>query len=559
MQAFLFRINKIILILTIRKRKASLITKNNAIIAASLHSVWNYFLMKNTRTICSVLLALLPSLAIAQSSFIVTTPETKTAQYFNSINTDSAALLAFLENMPKGGDLHIHLAGAVYPENLITYAKDDKFCLDPQNFTVSVQSNCNTYTLGDLADHPDVYNKTIDAWSLRNFNSATESQHDHFFNTFFKVFPLIGPHDASILSEIVTRAANENISYLELITTGFDLNIPTTADGDPAMALGKRVGWNDNFAQLRQTLMSQGMPQIITQLRQHLDTMEATSRAQLHCDSATPAPGCAVKVRYLYFALREQQPAEFFAQMLSAFEMANSDPRVVGVNIVQAEDGYIALRDYDLQMRIINYLHTVYPKVHITLHAGELSPASVTPENLRFHIRDAVEIAHADRIGHGVDIAYESNSQQLLNEMAQKHILVEMNLTSNADLLGITGDDDPLPLYLDNHVPVVLSTDDEGVLRTDLTREFERAILTYHLSYPTIKTMVRNSISYSFLPGNSLWQSYNNFMPVTACAHDKLGSTNATTTCQQFLQSSEKAQMQWQLEGKFAKFEQAYS
>ncbi len=47
------------------------------------------------------------------------------------------------------------------------------------------------------------------------------------------------------------------------------------------------------------------------------------------------------------------------------------------------------------------------------------------------HIRLAVEQAHAERIGHGVDIMYEDRPTELLKEMAAKHILVEINLTSN--------------------------------------------------------------------------------------------------------------------------------
>ena len=204
---------------------------------------------------------------------------------------------------------------------------------------------------------------------------------------------------------------------------------------------------------------------------------------------------------------------------------------------------------------MIGYLHSVYPHVHISLHAGELAPDNVTPEELRNHIRQAVEIAHAERIGHGVDIAYEDNAEQLMQEMTAKNIMVEINLTSNAKLLGIQGKEHPFPLYLRNHVPVALSTDDEGVLRTDITREYQHAVLTYQLDYLTLKRLARNSITYAFLPGASLWKEAANAVPVSACKKDSLGSAKPSADCQQFLAKSEKAKMQWQLEKQFNDFE----
>ena len=91
-----------------------------------------------------------------------------------------------------------------------------------------------------------------------------------------------------------------------------------------------------------------------------------------------------------------------------------------GINFVMPEDGFVSMRDYTLHMKMVEYLHAVYPKVHITLHAGELAPGLVPPEGLRFHIRQAVEMGHAERIGHGVDVMYEDDAPALLKEMARE-------------------------------------------------------------------------------------------------------------------------------------------
>ena len=182
------------------------------------------------------------------------------------------------------------------------------------------------------------------------------------------------------------------------------------------------------------------------------------------------------------------------------------------------EDGFISMRDYTLQMKMLDYLHSVYPKVHITLHAGELAPGLVPPEGLRFHIRQAVELGHAERIGHGVDVMYEDNAQGLLKEMAQKHVMVEINLSSNEGILGIKGDEHPFPIYRAAHVPVALSTDDEGVSRIDITHEYVRAALDYHLSYADLKQLARTGMEHDFLPGASLWAAPDVFTtPAAAC------------------------------------------
>ena len=61
--------------------------------------------------------------------------------------------------------------------------------------------------------------------------------------------------------------------------------------------------------------------------------------------------------------------------------------------------------------------------------------------------------------------------------------MVEINLSSNEGILGITGNKHPFQYYRAAHVPVALSTDDQGVSRIDLTHEYVRAANDYHLSY----------------------------------------------------------------------------
>jgi adenosine deaminase len=145
---------------------------------------------------------------------------------------------------------------------------------------------------------------------------------------------------------------------------------------------------------------------------------------------------------------------------------------------------------------------------------------------------------------------YEKNAHALLKEMAEKHVMVEINLTSNDVILGITGKQHPVTAYLAADVPIALSTDDEGVSRIDLTHEYVRAVEEFGLGYLDLKRSARTSIEHSFLPGTDLWAVEDSFTTVNAaCAIPLSGE------CRVFLTKSEKAQQQWNLEQRFTIFE----
>jgi hypothetical protein len=324
------------------------------------------------------------------------------------------------------------------------------------------------------------------------------------------------------------------------------------AGNGPIAQLGGGTGFDGNFEETAAKLKSAGLPNLVTALKTRVDEIERVRQEVLHCDKEPASAPCKVAVRYVYQVLRELPKAQVFAQVLAGFQMAASDPRVVAINLVQPEDGINSMRDYHLHMQMVEFAGRLYPKVHITLHAGELTSGLVPPDGLRFHIREAVEIGHAERIGHGVDIMYETGAVELLKEMRAKRIAVEINLTSNDLILGVKGSDHPFPIYRKYGIPVVISTDDEGVNRSHLTQEYQRAVLTYGLTYADLKQIVRNSLEYSFLSGDSYWSDANYRLPVKACAASLTGKA-----CTVFLAGSEKAAAQVDLEKRFVEFEAA--
>ena len=473
---------------------------------------------------------------------------------------DPLALRVFLVTMPKGADLHNHLSGAVYAESFIRAAVEDNLCVDPaSNSFAKPQSAPDTPqgqpVCGDgkvpaaqALKNQHLYDALVDAFSMRDFvPSAGISGHDHFFDTFAKFSGTDVRHTGEWLDEVATRAAAQNEQYLELMAT------PTA----PHLAAAVRdAGWTDDLKQQRDALLSRGLREDIPAASAYWDHAEATRRQREHCGEAGEQPACKVTARYIYQVARGNPKELVFAQALLGFEVAKADPRVVGINFVQPEDGYTSMADYALQMRMVGFLHELYPQVHISLHAGELAPGLVPPEALCCHVRLAIEQAHAERIGHGVDVMYENHPHELLKEMRAKHVMVEINLTSNDVILGIRGKDHPFPIYRRFQVPVAFSTDDEGVSRIDRTNEYVRAVLTYDLKYRDLKQMVRTGLEHSFLPGKSLWREPDAFTRAVAeCGRDPLGAEKPSASCAAFLKSSEKAQQQWELERRLRAWE----
>jgi hypothetical protein len=424
-------------------------------------------------------------------------PEQRTASYFETIRKSPPQLEAFLRAMPKGGDLHNHLIGAAYAESYIQLAANDKLCIDRKTLGF-VQPPCDssheTIPAETAFTDAALYRAMIHALSMRDFHpysqpDVSESGEDHFFATFGRFVVVANAHMGELLAEVAWRAGHQNESYLEL-TLGLD---------HAAMALGSKVGWSDNFDEMGTKLNAAGIEVAVHDVRKALDGAEAQKNKLLNCDDPAHADaGCKVTIRYIHEVLRAMPKEQVFAQAMLGFLLANSDHRYVSVNPVQPEDDYISMRDYKLHMRIFGYFHNLYPKVHLTEHAGELAPGLVPPDGLRFHIREAVEVGHAQRIGHGVDVTQEDRPDDLLREMAAKHVAVEICLTSNDLILGVKGDRHPFPVYRKFGVPVVLATDDEGVSRIDLTHEYLRAVLDYGLTYADLKKLVQDSIEYSF-------------------------------------------------------------
>ena len=209
-----------------------------------------------------------------------------------------------------------------------------------------------------------------------------------------------------------------------------------------------------------------------------------------------------VTCRYQGYASRGGEPLKVFAQLYMVHKACKNDSKklLVGCNIVAAENGEKSMLYYRLHMEMLAVLADQFPTVKTSLHAGELTLGLGRPEHLTYHISEALKTAKAHRIGHGVDLPFESDYNTILGLMSLKKspIPVEINLTSNEFILGVKDSEHPIKLYHKAGVPIIISTDDPGILRTSLTEQYTLATLRYGFSYAEIRRFAFNSIEYGF-------------------------------------------------------------
>lgn len=479
--------------------------------------------------------------------------EQRAAKRFEALRKTPPQLFAFLKKMPKGGDLHSHLTGAIYAESFVQWSASKNLCVNQTTFVLS-QPPCDSsggqVPVSNALTNTVLYRQLIDAWSMRNGQYSGASGHADFFDSFTRFGPAAVGQLGPMLAEVSSRAARGNVSYLELMFT---------PDGGVARTIGTQTGWDGNPESTLNKLKTNGIATAVAAGIKAIKEGEAERDRILKCGTPHADAGCSVVVRYIAQVPRAELLGRVFAQMVTGLELASdAQSKVVGINLLQPEDSLASMENFDVHMEMLNFLRQRYSKAHITLHAGELAPGLVPPEGLSSHIRDSVMKGHAERIGHGVSIMYEDNPYELLRELARRNVMIEICLSSNDGILGIRGAQHPLATYMKFGVPTALATDDEGVSRSEITREYQKAAEEQDLNYLQLKTMARTSLQYAFIQGASLWADLRRRIPVSACSSELRSGNQASIGCKKFLESSDKATLQWKLEMAFREFESQF-
>ncbi len=431
-----------------------------------------------------------------------------TRKYFSTLGSGTqpnlAGLTLFFTLMPKGADLHHHYSGAIYTEQYLDWVGREHYCINKVSYRIETDpvvisaerakqpQDRSCLSSDEVLSNNAVLRELLKHWSDKDYGNHFEIEMPpdrQFFDTFGYFEPVASDYSDDGLQRLKKRAMAENLMYIE---TMFKLGPMVQDTGFDTAVLRNGVDPDTLNAQMSALMTTLDQDQKFRHgIDVHLADILASS-AGIDDDQFT--------MRFQAFVLRMLSPSQVFSSLLAAFKEASECNRVVGVNIVGPENMTVSMRDYSLHMQMFRFLKAKYPQVNLSLHAGELAMGMVPPEGLTFHIREAIDVAGARRIGHGMDIAYESDAIGLMKAMRERDIAVEVNLTSNEFILGIKNEAHPVTLFRRFGVPFVLATDDAGVSRNNLSSEYALFASRYKTSYAEVKKLSYDSLRYSFLP-----------------------------------------------------------
>jgi adenosine deaminase CECR1 len=384
-------------------------------------------------------------------------------------------LYRFLYDLPKGGDIHNHQDGAVWPEWWYRVATDPTKTHGDTFYTRTRILDSSTKV------SPVIFYITIPKWQydrlpesakpeyepLASLDAATKEKwlaslwlgnpgdgREKFFEHIWpRILGMLYSPSVTIelLVENMKQFGAEGVRYIETQNLVFGLGGPTEFhDKD-----GNSVS---------------------------VDQMADLYRERLRQPDAVAT---GVTVRFQAVVLRFTPAAEQGVEDAYAFVDRHRD-LWVGINMAGREDNEKGFPSRFLS--VYRKMMGKYPAISLSIHAGE----SDEPNH---HIRDTLFLG-AQRIGHGVNLL---SDPETMVAMRANQNLVEVNLISNK-LLGYIKDfqDHPFPRFLRFGIPVCLNTDDRGMWGSTMTDEYFVAVKNFNLSWDELTQLGTNSLEYSF-------------------------------------------------------------
>lgn len=158
------------------------------------------------------------------------------------------------------------------------------------------------------------------------------------------------------------------------------------------------------------------------------------------------------------------------------------DSGIVGIDLAGDEEHFPA--EIHKEAFDLAYKNNMF----ITIHAGEAGPA--------FNIKEALQLLHANRIGHGIKIIQD---KELYNSVIEKQIPFEICLTSNVQTT-VVKDYESHPFFkcFKDGLKVTINTDDPGVSNITLADEYFLLVKYYNFGWKDIIKILENGIDSSF-------------------------------------------------------------
>lgn len=168
---------------------------------------------------------------------------------------------------------------------------------------------------------------------------------------------------------------------------------------------------------------------------------------------------------------------------------------ILGIDLADSE------RDFPLREFVKPVMKAKEAGLKVTIHTGEDTPASF--------VKETIELANPDRIGHGVHAIEDMNVVELIKA---RGITLEVNPWSNYLTNSVrTIEEHPLKTLFDLGVKVTINSDDPEVLETNLNNEYRIAHEVLGMSMDEIATCNRYAYEASFIPEEEkkrVWEKY---------------------------------------------------
>ena len=168
---------------------------------------------------------------------------------------------------------------------------------------------------------------------------------------------------------------------------------------------------------------------------------------------------------------------------------------ILGIDLADSE------RDFPLREFVKSVRKAQNAGLKVTIHTGEDTPASF--------VKETIELADPDRIGHGI---HAIEDMQVVDLIKERGITLEVNPWSNYLTNSVRMiEEHPLKKLFDLGVKVTINSDDPEVLETNVNNEYRIAHEILGMSLEEIATCNRYACEASFIPvavKNRIWENY---------------------------------------------------
>lgn len=503
----------------------------------------------------------------------------------NEVSTD--LLKWFFTKLPKGGDLHMHMEGSFPPKTLRHLAIKYNLYYDRSE---------KMFFPGEVKKKNCVYSKNMSSeeWeeifnliSIRDISKGSKQANKKFFIAFRLIGSILDnvpiPEQVRIMKK---NARRQNIGYDEIMgelaktpkPAGFENIFPKEINDEnleKAFNHLMQSGYIDQYIEESTALLNaceQDVFEMEFDFDQLLEYFEYLEKQFLLWLEEGPESNqeinfdFPVQIGYNLEVMRNRPNGDFFASAAAAMAVAQNDPRVFGFTVDGPQHEAIASDNFLAQMKIIEWLKKRYPDVNITYHALEVNERLSTMEEMQEELWNIFKYVDPKRVGHVTALSESRNPPGLLKHLKANHIGVEVCLSSVQVTTGVKPKKNPIFLILQSEIPVTLNSDDEGLTFSNLSREFLKAYKC-GISYKDITIMIRSSLHYSFLPGESIYTKNwleeahkfgvrrgDIFNDLFQEMHDPKWKPSKEAI--EFLRASRKAQVQFIHEKQVVKFEE---